>query len=285
MSDSPQRPPLLEGATVIVTGSTRGIGAAIARRFADAGATVVVSGRSVEDGNQVVEQIEADGGDALFQRTDVSDPDDVGALVEATAEAFDGVDVLVNNAAFETDTTPDEIDLDTWEEVINTDFRSYWLAAKYAHPYLAESDRGAVVNVGSNHATATHPKKFPYNAVKAGIDGMTRAMATAWGTDGIRVNSVNPGWTAVDRITESLSEADREHLARIHPLGRIGTPEEVAETALFLACDMASFVTGACLVADGGRTAVLQDGLYVGDVEPSADDLAEPSGENEPDTE
>jgi NAD(P)-dependent dehydrogenase (short-subunit alcohol dehydrogenase family) len=202
----------------------------------------------------------------MFHRADVRDPSDLRSLVDATVDRYGGIDVLVNNAAIETDTTPDEIDIETWEDVVETDFRGYWLVAKYAHEHLSKSDLGTVVNVGSNHATATQPKKFPYNAVKAGIDGMTRAMATAWGKDGIRVNSVNPGWTGVERVTESLSDEKQEHLKQIHPLNRIGTPEEIAETALFLASEMASFVTGSCLVVDGGRTAVLQDDLYVDDI-------------------
>ena len=258
--------PLLEKSTTIVTGSTRGIGAAIAMRFATAGANVVVSGRSIDNGEKVVQKIVEAGGNAVFQRTDVSDPGAVRRLVDAAIEEYGEVDVLVNNAAFETNTSPDETDLDTWEEVIATDFRGYWLAAKYAYPQLADSDRGAVINIGSNHANATQPRKFPYNAVKAGIDGMTRAMATAWGTDDIRVNSVNPGWTDVDRISESLSDENRDHLEQIHPLGRIGAPEEIAETALFLASEMASYITGASLVVDGGRSAVLQDDLYLDDI-------------------
>lgn len=267
MTDSTTAAPLLKGATAIVTGSTRGIGAAVARQFAAAGANVVVSGLSAEEGDEVVECILAAGGNAIFQRADVSDPDELRALVDMTVDKYGGADILVNNAAFETDTTPEEVDIDTWQEIIDTDFRGYWLAAKYAHPHLADSDRGAVVNVSSNHAMATQPKKFPYNAIKSGIDGMTRAMATAWGADGIRVNSVSPGWTGVERITDSLSEDELKHLEEIHPLGRIGTPDEVAKTVLFLASEMASFVTGANLVADGGRTAVLQDNLYVEDIE------------------
>lgn len=266
MSGLPTTTPLLDGATAVVTGSTRGIGEAIASRFATAGADVVVSGRSVHDGERVVNRITDGSGDGMFHRANVSDPSDLRSLVDATVDRYGGIDVLVNNAAFETDTMPDEIDIETWEDVVKTDFRGYWLAAKYAHEHLSKSDLGTIVNVGSNHATATQPKKFPYNAVKAGIDGMTRAMATAWGKDGIRVNSVNPGWTGVERVTESLSDEKQEHLKQIHPLNRIGTPEEIAETALFLASEMASFVTGACLVVDGGRTAVLQDDLYVNDI-------------------
>jgi NAD(P)-dependent dehydrogenase (short-subunit alcohol dehydrogenase family) len=265
MSDRSPFEGLFEESVAIVTGSTRGIGAGIAKRLAAAGASVVVSGRTESDGRALVSEIRDGGGDAMFVAADVRSSEDLDALVQATLDQYDRLDILVNNAAFETDTRPDEIDLETWDAILETDFRAYWLAAKYAYPALAASDRGAIVNVGSNHSSATQPKKFPYNAIKSGIDGMTRAMAVAWGEDGIRVNSVNPGWTMVDRIDEDLSESDLRELEQIHPLGRIGTPADVADAVLFLASDMARFVTGECLVVDGGRTAILQDDLYLDD--------------------
>jgi len=102
--------------------------------------------------------------------------------------------------------------------------------------------------------------------VKAGIDGMTRSMAVAWGVDGIRVNGVNPGWTMVDRIATKISEEELTELEQIHPVGRIGNPEDVANAVVYLVSDLAGFVTGECLVVDGGRTAVLQDDLYLSDI-------------------
>ena len=258
-------PASIEDRTAIVTGSTRGIGEATARRLAEAGASVVVSGRTTEDGKRVAESVRDDGGNVIFVRADMRKPDDIKNLVETAVEEFDGLDVLVNNAGFETDTSPDEVDTETWDAVVKTNFRGYWLMAKHAYPHLVESHSAVVVNVSSNHSFATQPKKFPYNAVKAGIDGMTRSMAVAWGVDGIRVNSVNPGWTLVGRIAESLTDEDMSELENIHPLGRIGSPEDVADAVLYLASDMAGFVTGESHVVDGGRTAVLQDDLYLQD--------------------
>jgi NAD(P)-dependent dehydrogenase (short-subunit alcohol dehydrogenase family) len=262
---------LFADTSTVVTGSTRGIGAAIAKQLASVGASVVVSGRTVEQGEKVVREINNAGGDAVFTRTDVRNPDDLQGVIDTAKTEFGGVDVLVNNAAFETDTAPDAVDLETWDAIVETDFRAYWLAAKYAYPALVESDRGVVVNIGSNHATATQPKKFPYNAIKAGIDGMTRSMAVAWGADGIRVNSINPGWTLVDRIAEAMTEEQLAELEQIHPVGRIGKPEDVANAVVFLASELAGFVTGECLVIDGGRTAVLQDDLYLDDIEAHSD--------------
>jgi NAD(P)-dependent dehydrogenase (short-subunit alcohol dehydrogenase family) len=207
----------------------------------------------------------------------VRNPNEIEQVIDTTYQEFGGIDILVNNAAFETDTSPEAIDLERWTAIVETDFRAYWLAAKYAYPYLSKSSHGTVINIGSNHSLATHPKKFPYNAIKTGIDGMTRAMAVAWGADGIRVNSVNPGWTMVERINENLTAAEVSSLERIHPVGRIGRPGDIADAVFFFASSMSSFVTGECLVIDGGRSAVLQDDLYVADLRSEAAGFGEPN--------
>lgn len=242
---------------VVVTGSTRGIGASVAQRFAAEGADVVVTGRSVDDGESVVKDIIDAGGEAVFVKADMRSPDDVAALFNATIEEFDGLNVLVNNAAVQTDTGGDEATLAEWELVVETDFRAYWLCAKHASEQMEE---GAIVNISSNHAFSTMPAHFPYNAVKAGINGMTRALALDFAPD-IRVNTINPGWIAVDRTIEGWDNDYREHLERIHPVGRIGSPEDVAGVAAFLASDDASFITGANILVDGGRGAVMQDDM------------------------
>ncbi|WP_245154514.1 SDR family NAD(P)-dependent oxidoreductase [Halorussus marinus] len=254
MSDT-DRPRRFEGETVLVTGSTRGIGAGVAERFAREGANVVVTGRSEDDGAATVADVEAAGGEATFVRADMRDPDDIAALVEATAAEYGGLDVLVNNAGVETDTGAAEASIDDWELVLETDFRAYWLCAKRAREQM---DEGAIVNVSSNHAFLTMPEMFPYNAVKAGINGMTRAMALDFGP-AVRVNTVNPGWVAVDRTTEQMDASYREHLESIHPVGRLGRPADVAGAVAFLASDDAAFLTGESLLVDGGRTAVMQD--------------------------
>jgi NAD(P)-dependent dehydrogenase (short-subunit alcohol dehydrogenase family) len=258
------------GRTVLVTGSTRGIGAAIARRFVAEGANVVVTGRSVDDGEAVADDLSAhatagmggDGdGDAHFVRADMRDPDDIEALVRATADVYGGLDVLVNNAGVQTETTAAGAALDDWEFVLETDFRAFWLCAKHAVEHM--TDGGAIVNMSSNHAFSTMPGLFPYNAVKAGINGMTRALALELGPHGIRVNTVNPGWIEVERTRDELDADERERVERMHPLGSIGTPEAVAGTVAFLASDDAAFVTGASLLVDGGRSAVMQDHTFV----------------------
>lgn len=241
--------------TVIVTGSTRGIGEAIARRFAKEGTAVVITGRATADGRAVAESIRDDGGTAVFVAADMRSPDDIAALFRATVDEFGSLDVLVNNAAVQTETGADEATLDEWDRVLETDFRAYWLCAKHASEQM---ERGSIINISSNHAFTTMPAHFPYNAVKAGINGMTRAMALDFGPD-IRVNTINPGWVAVERTTETMTDEERRQLAAIHPVGRIGEPEDIAGVATFLASEDAAFITGASLLVDGGRSAVMQD--------------------------
>lgn len=248
-------PGRFDGRTAIVTGSTRGIGAGIAKRLAAEGANVVVSGRTVDAGEALVENIRTDGGEAAFVQADMRDPEAITALVEATVDTYGSVDVLVNNAGVQTETAVDEATMDDWAFVLETDFRAYWLAARAAVEFM---DRGAIVNVSSNHSRHTMPAHFPYNAVKAGINGMTRAMAVDLGPK-IRTNTVAPGWIEIDRTREELPEGRLEEVESIHPVGRIGVPADVAGAVSFLASDDAAFVTGTTLVVDGGRGAVMQD--------------------------
>ncbi|MFD1511923.1 SDR family NAD(P)-dependent oxidoreductase [Halomarina rubra] len=247
--------------TVLVTGSTRGIGAGVAKRFAAEGANVVVTGRSEEPGAAVVDDIREAGGVARFVRADMRDPDDIEALVTATVEEYGSLDVLVNNAGVQTETTAQDATMDDWAFVLETDFRSFWLCAKHAVEHMQEG--ASVLNMSSNHALLTMPGIFPYNAVKAGINGMTRAMALDFSPHGIRVNTINPGWVEIARTREELADVDRDRIEAMHPTGRIGTPADVAGVAAFLASDDAAFITGANLVVDGGRSVVMQDEDYL----------------------
>lgn len=247
-----------EGRTAVVTGSTRGIGAGIAKRLTAEGANVIVSGRTSEAGRAVVSQIEDDEaieGSAVFVQADMRDPDAIAALIDATVEQFGGIDVLVNNAGVQTETAADEATVDDWEFVLETDFRAYWLAAKYTFDRM---ERGSIINISSNHAMMTMPAHFPYNAVKAGINGMTRAMALDFGPH-VRVNTVAPGWIEIERTRDELPDGRLSEVESIHPVGRIGVPADVAGAVSFLASEDASFVTGSTVLVDGGRSAVMQD--------------------------
>ena len=244
----------------LVTGSTRGIGAGVARRFAAEGAAVVVTGRSADRGDAVVDEIESEGGDATFVRADMREPAEIEALVDHAVAEHGRIDVLVNNAGVQTETTAREAAMDDWEFVVETDFRSFWLCAKHAADHMPAG--GTILNTSSNHAFLTMPGLFPYNAVKAGINGMTRALALELGPDGITVNTINPGWIEIERTREELGD-DYEHTEDIHPVGRLGNPSDVAGVAAFLASDDASFITGESVLVDGGRSQVMEDDRYL----------------------
>ncbi|WP_224270916.1 SDR family NAD(P)-dependent oxidoreductase [Haloprofundus salinisoli] len=252
----------LSDRVAIVTGSTRGIGAGICRRFAAEGAAVVVSGRSEAAGEAVAREIHnaPTTGDATFIQCDMRDPEAIESLVEGTVDEFGCVDVLVNNAGVQTETSVEEATLDDWSFVLETDFRAYWLAAKHAIDHMPAG--GSIVNISSNHAFVTMPEHFPYNAVKAGINGMTRAMALELGPLGIRANTINPGWIEVERTREELEGGRYEAVEELHPLDRIGQPGDVAGVATFLASDDAAFVTGESLLVDGGRSVVMDDDAF-----------------------
>lgn len=258
MTETNQR--RFEDSTVVVTGSTRGIGAATAERFARDGASVVVNGRSRDAGEDVVQSIEESGGEATFVRADLADPDDIENLVDETVAAYGSIDVLVNNAAIQVQETVTDLSLEDWASAMDVNFRAYWLCAKHAVEHVSGS--GSIVNVSSNHSIVTMPGAFPYNAIKSGIDGMTRAMALELGPE-IRVNAVNPGWTQVREPEDEEARENWRERAELHPLDRVGQPEDIAGVIAFLASDDARFVTGASLLADGGRSAVMQDDTFL----------------------
>lgn len=246
-----------DGRAVLVTGSNYGIGEATVKRFAREGASVVVTGRDEERGQAVVADVEEEGGEALFHATDLTDPDAIAGLIEATVDAYDRIDVLVNNAAAQTQQTIEETTLEDWAFTFDVNVRAYWLTVKHALPHMP--DGSSVVNVSSNHAFETGAETFPYNVTKAAINGLTKAMAVEFGP-AIRVNTLNSGW-----VPTGGGEADEETIARrreiadIHPVGRMGHPEDIAGAVAFLASDDAAFVTGTHLLVDGGRGAVMYD--------------------------
>jgi NAD(P)-dependent dehydrogenase (short-subunit alcohol dehydrogenase family) len=185
------------------------------------------------------------------------DPDDIQKLIAETRAEFGQIDVLINNAAVQTETSVIEATIQDWDRLVETNFRAYWLTVKHAIEYMPRDS--CVINISSNHAHHTMPRHFPYNAIKAGIEGMTRAMALDLGKLEIRVNTITPGWIRVKRTEDELTREEQEHLKKIHPVGRIGRPGDVAGTAAWLASDDATFITGSSILVDGGRNAVIQD--------------------------
>lgn len=246
----------LDGKIAIVTGGGSGIGRAISRLYAAEGAKVVI-GDIKADGEVTVEDIRKHGHDAIFVRTDVRDPSQVRRLLDATVEKYGGVDIVCNNAGIElvrplVDTTEEE-----WDMVINTNLRAAFLVSKYALPHMIRKRKGVIVNIASQLGLVGFENLTVYCASKGGLILLTKAMALEYAKHGIRVNCICPG--AIDtpmldrevKLMEDPDEARRMFVSK-HPLGRLGTPEEIAQAALFLASDRSSFVTGESLVVDGG---------------------------------
>jgi NAD(P)-dependent dehydrogenase (short-subunit alcohol dehydrogenase family) len=252
----------LQGHSVIVTGAANGIGRAIALAFAASGARVVVGDVLAEDGQRTVATITDDGGSALFVEADVSKADDARGLVAAAVEHFGGVDVLVNNAGVGGSRLPvHELEPEDFDRVIDVNLRGTFLCSKYAIPHLLAGGAGRIINTASTYGVIAAPLSAAYCASKAAIINLTRQMAIDYGPLGLRVNAVCPGYidTGLGRRGPTLTPEEyeaantvRETAAALQPLGRQGSPAEIAGVAVFLASEEASFITGAILPVDGG---------------------------------
>ncbi|KTG10732.1 dehydrogenase [Haloprofundus marisrubri] len=248
----------LSGRVAVVTGGTRGIGLAIAEGLASAGATVVPTSRTESDVEAAAETIESYGVDSLVSPTDVTDDDDIHALFEETADAFGGVDVVVNNAGVNPAAAlgrPEDVDTEGYEFVLDVNLGGAFRCAQESAKYLAESDGGSLVNVASVGGLVGLPRQHPYVASKHGLVGVTKSIALDWAPD-VRANVVAPGYVATD-LTEEVRENEtlKQSIIDRTPLSRFADPEELAGPVVFLASDAASYVTGACLAVDGGWTA------------------------------
>jgi NAD(P)-dependent dehydrogenase (short-subunit alcohol dehydrogenase family) len=246
----------LNNEVVVVTGAASGIGRFTARTFAAAGARVVVADLNIVGGQETVQQIQQNGGQAIAIRTDVSDPDSVQALVSETLDTFGEIHTLVNNAAIQINKTVEATEFEEWNSQVAVNLGGVFLCSKYFLPHLKKS-RGSIINMSSVNAFFTEPGCAGYCATKAGIIGLTKAMAIDHGHEGVRVNCICPGY-----IDAGLAEgyfqsqpdptAARKAAGKLHALGRIGRPEEIGNAAVFLASEEASFVTGSVFTVDGG---------------------------------
>jgi len=240
----------------VITGAGSGIGRSSAKEFAAAGAKVVIADINRDGAEETARQIEAAGGTALAMQTDVSNPESVMRLAAETIRVFDAVHVLMNNAAIQVNKTVEDTTTEEWDHEIAVNIGGVFLCSKYFLPHLRRT-RGCIVNMSSVNGFFVEPGCAGYCATKAAIIGMTKAMAIDHGKEGIRVNCICPGY-----IDAGLAEgyfqsqpdpvAARASAGRLHALWRIGRPEEIGRTAVFLASDEASFITGAAIVVDGG---------------------------------
>lgn len=250
----------LDGAVAVVTGASSGIGRASAERFAAEGASVVVADVDEAGGTETVERIEDDGGEATFVEVDVSDPDSVQAMVDATVERYGSLDVAHNNAGILTDFVPvTEIEESDWDTLIDVNLKGVWACLKAEIPAMLESNGGAVVNTTSEEGLVGGPARGSYVASKHGVVGLTRTAALEFADAGLRVNAVAPGPIDTGMSPDSMDAEDlegmREAVREEIPLGRFGEPEEVAGATAYLCSEDASFVTGHTLVVDGGHIA------------------------------
>lgn len=246
----------LEKKVAIVTGGGSGIGRAIAVLYASEGAKIVVSDVDEKGGNETVDQIKSKGGDAIFVKSDTSKPEDSRNVVDEAVKKFGGLHIAVNNAGIggpiqQTADYPFE----SWEKVIGINLSGVFYGMHYQLKAILKSGGGSIVNVASILGKVGTKGSPAYVASKHGVIGLTEAAALEYANQNVRINSIGPGYIQTPLLTKSLDETAMKSLVGLHPIGRLGTSEEVAELALWLNSDKASFVTGAYYNVDGGYLA------------------------------
>ena len=246
----------LENKTAIVTGGGSGIGRAIAKLYAFEGAKLVISDVDEKGGNETVAQIKAKGGEAFFVKADTSKPDDSKNTVDHAVKTFGGLHIAVNNAGIGGPIKYlGEYPIDGWDKVISINLSGVFYGLRYQIQAMLSSGGGSIVNIASILGRVGTKGSPAYVAAKHGVIGLTEAAALEYADQKIRVNSIGPGYIVTPLLTNSLDDATMKALAGLHPMGRLGSSEEVAELALWLNSDKASFVTGAYYNVDGGYLA------------------------------
>ncbi len=248
-----------ENKVVLITGGTSGIGRATAVAFAREGAKVVISGRRKAEGAETVALVEKAGGKGIFLQSDVSDEEQVKKLVATVVDHFGRLDIAFNNAGVEGELAPlTEAKVETYNKVFDINVKGVFLSMKYEIPAMLKSGGGSIVNTSSIAGTIGMPAAGIYIASKHAVNGLTKTAALEVAKEGIRVNMVSPAAIQTDMldrfIGDEQAEQKKQYFAGLHPVGRIGTPEEIASAVLYLSSPGASFITGHDLLVDGGFT-------------------------------
>ena len=243
----------LKDRVALVTGGGRGIGLGIVERFLLEGSKVVIAQRS--DLNEELEQ----NPNIAFVRTDLSQGSSLNTVVSFTISRFGKLDILVNNAGIMFSSTLEEMEAEAWDRMLNVNLRAPVLLCKHALPEMKKQGGGSIINIGSIEGIGANPLHSAYCASKAGIHGLTRALAVDLGKYNIRCNTIAPGWIQSELSDEYINtqpdpEKAMDALLALHPVGRIGVPRDIGDVAVFLASENSGFVTGQTIVADGGRT-------------------------------
>ena len=247
----------LAGKVALVTGGSRGIGSATALMLAKAGADVVVSYQhQSSSADDVVHAAMEQGRRAFALQADVSRDADVRRLVEETVSRLGGLDILVANAGVWKRAGVTEMSEDQWDETLDINLKGVYLAAKYGARHMTQQKSGRIIFISSTAGQQGEAFYSHYAASKGGIISFTKSLSSELAPEGILVNCVAPGWVATDMTTEALSGGSREDVISVIPLGRAGTPEEIAGAVVFLASDLATFITGEILNVNGGAVLV-----------------------------
>jgi NAD(P)-dependent dehydrogenase (short-subunit alcohol dehydrogenase family) len=250
----------LRGKVAIVTGAGAGIGRGIAKRYAREGASVVIAEVDADNGTSTAKEINDAGGAALFIQTDIASEPQVKTIVEETVKRYGRIDVLCNNAAvlfFKEEAPAHELSSETWDRTMAVNLRGYWLTSKYILPIMLRQKSGSIIHVASPTGMFGFTRLTAYSASKGGVIGLMRAMAADYAPEHIRVNAIIPGTIDTPMNAVELSDAAaRQRYAEITPARRLGTPDDLAGIAVFLASDDSDYCVGGIFTVDGGLTAV-----------------------------
>jgi len=247
----------LENKVALISGGARGMGAAEARMFAREGAKVVIGDVLDAEGTRVAAEIAESGGDALFVHLDVTHEEDWRSAIGAATSSFSKLDILVNNAGIWRRGRVEDTTVEDWDMILDVNAKGVFLGTKLAIPEMRKAGGGSIINISSTAGLVGGPRSSAYTASKGAVRLFTKATAVQYAQEGIRANSIHPGPIDTPMIQQVWhgEEQSREAALARTPLGRIGTPEDIAYGVLFLASDESSFMTGSELVIDGGSTA------------------------------